>query len=237
MDTLCCQITQAFGDLGPSVRQVLVLLVATSLSAKEVYCFHFPTKFFDGKILTAHRCTSRLFRKLISSDFTCTLGALSSTKLRVFLNAPRDCVTATEGLEPKLNFQIPGKRAKRLDVHLDCSAPVSSPELSYCEDCDMDISGIDFLLATPNPPKSALFCNKTNGAISYTECATPKYQEMKDDKSLTLCQHSQSKEGSDCERYDETVDNIWYQIPVTVTGLKDKASDSAKKSSESIFMT
>ena len=224
MEDLCGHVIKAFNHFGPSIQQVVVLLGPTTVSPKEIYCLHFPTDFFEGKVLTAHGCISRLFRKLIGSEFMQRLGTLPCTKLRVFLEAPRGDLAVCDGLVPRLSFSLPQKRARRLDIHLECSAPVSSPELSHCEDSDLDISGIETLAATPKPPQNVLFSDLKSSVIT-------------DQNNTQLCDESTRRKSLDTTwtAARQSTEYIWYQVPVTLTGIKHKAKPSS--SSQGIFMT
>lgn len=238
-------LTDVFTHGGP-IRQVVVSLGATIMSPKEIYILSFPIGVYEGPVLSYSACRSLLFRKLVTCDFFVDAKPLKSlNKLAVLVSALRSCNPCSQNLHPKTNYKIP-VRGQRLSVDLTCRTHESIADLTRLDDAYMDISGIEPLaLMTPaslgssDSLKVRSRISRWNSYPSNTsDCymSTPMTANKPDFSSVCeqMMELELGRSGVKRARTHsigfpevEDADYIWYQVPFTMKGYREKAVKQA----------
>ena len=228
-------LEKAFVFGGP-IQEVVFSIGSTIRSPKELYLLRFPLGFHDGPSATKSQCISKLFRKIVSSNFLDEKNcAKPGSKLTVLILAPRNCKVCCEQFIPKLSYKLP--HCTRYVIELICRAPVASAELSHVDSWNCDVSGIEPLESSvaamsindnsiANAENTAQFACNVEPTTLFSNASGVHY--------VTSDNSSQSEQMTECYNIDVGRDDfVWFQMPVCVDGYVDKIT---KESNSSIFM-
>lgn len=237
LEKICRTLLDVFTVGGP-IKHVVISFGATVMSPKELYILNFPTAVYEGPVLSYNSCRSILFRKLVTCDFFADAKPLRSlAKLSVLVYALRSCNLCAQNLHPKTSYKIP-LRGQRLVVDLDCQSPETNANLTKVDEAYLDISGVEPLAPeTPAAPTarststSERLVRLSRSVPRDFDCymSTPLTQNRPDfnavcDQMMDLeLEQSCPKRVRTCSiGCLEELDYIWYQVPFTMKGYREK---------------
>lgn len=124
------------------VKDVLIQLGASPVSAKQTYYLHFPTAFYDGFTLSLQQVKTSFFRQLLGSELYCKCQFLDAvTNLYVHIFAPK-LMEIPSHMQPKENLRV-SKYGSISHLQLICEGIEQNAELTFDEETDHEISGIE----------------------------------------------------------------------------------------------
>ena len=246
------QIKHAFEHC-PEIRQVALVLGATTVTPKEIYVVQFPPLSPEADNLSTKECIKCLFRQLIMHDPLGHIKSVPITNITVLLNAPRH--SSFTWFLPKALYKIPD-RGNQFHFNL-----CSNVDFTGSQDLSKDFSVID--LSGFEPLGSSVIIDTSmseDRSASSSECSaslSADYVCIDSDhdieivgdcdiedsditpKNLTVDSVSSdmSQEGKDAKAMDEVNDTdegihsltdsdyIWFQSPIVVKGFKQKFSN------------
>ena len=214
--------------LGYNIRTVLLLLGPTIVSPKEIYEIRLPVDYHDGKILTLQKCQNQLFSHLISSDILADVSDLQSImKLTVMIEAPEDCDFGGTQLWTKPMYKIP-KHGHHFVIDIKCNADVFSTDLSQVYDTSFNISGIDIL------EKSVNDCSRVTANGTGDDSSPVLLKDVLCGRVGEPLRHSSEVEPLEqpssprpAPLPSSSALYLWYQVPITVMGFKEKNSGAS----------
>ena len=208
LEELFQTIERAFAEAGP-VKEVAILLGSTIISPKETIVIRFPVQFYDGPILGFKSCLHTMFRRLVSADFLSEAKLRHCSHLNVLLLAPRHMSCDRLVHQPMLK---PAPRGQRFVLTFDYAGTVAPAELSRLEEAaEMDISGIEPFATDASNHDGEYTCTATTPSSCLRSVTKDSSENVSRPRSV-----------ADTDEND--TEYIWYRIPVTVKGYRDKTT-------------
>ena len=246
------QVKNAF-ELCPEIRQVAIVLGATTVSPKEIYVIQFPPLSPEADNLSSKESVKSLFRQLITQDPLGHIKAIPVTNMSVLVNAPRQSLFSW--FLPKATYKLPN-RGNQFHFNLCSNTGVHGSQDLSRDFSVIDLSGFEPLessvMDSPMSEVHSSTSSDCSGSLSAeyvhidsehdieivddceSEDVTPKnltIESMTSDSTVDMSQEGKGLCGNiDISDADEGIysltnqEYIWFQSPVVVKGFKQKCS-------------